>query len=154
MLRRAIVAAALMLVPCAGLAQTPEDSAAIVATALDYIEGYYTGDGERMERALHPDLAKRVVMTNPTTGESMLRDMTAEQLVGATQMGYGKQVPESERRMDVTILDIYENAASVKIMAHEWIDYLHIAKYGEDWVIVNVLWELTPEAKEKMAGGG
>ena len=154
MLRRAIVAVALMLIPCAGLAQTPEDSAAIVATALDYIEGYYTGDGERMERALHPDLAKRIVMTNPTTGESMLRDMTAEQLVGATRMGGGKQVPESERRMDVTILDIYENAASVKIMAHEWIDYLHIARSGEDWVIINVLWELTPEAKEKMAGGG
>jgi hypothetical protein len=135
------------------MAQTAADSSAIVATALDYIEGYYTGDGERMERALHPDLAKRIVMTNPTTGESLLQDMTAEQLVGATRMGYGKQVPESDRRMDVTILDIYENAASVKIMAHEWIDYLHIAKYEGNWVIVNVLWELTPEAKQKMSGG-
>ncbi len=153
MLRRAILAAVLVLTPCVAMAQTAADSSAIVATALDYIEGYYTGDGERMERALHPDLAKRIVMTNPTTGESLLQDMTAEQLVGATRMGYGKQVPESDRRMDVTILDIYENAASVKIMAHEWIDYLHIAKYEGNWVIVNVLWELTPEAKQKMSGG-
>jgi len=29
----------------------------------------------------------------------------------------------------VTILDVYENAASVKILASDWIDYLHIAKF-------------------------
>src|SRR4051812_14973787 len=40
---------------------TAADSAAIKATALDYIEGWYTGDAERMERALHPELAKRIV---------------------------------------------------------------------------------------------
>ena len=32
--------------------------AAIRQTALDYIEGYYEGNAERMERALHPELAK------------------------------------------------------------------------------------------------
>lgn len=36
------------------------DSAAIKQTALDYIEGWYEGNAERMERALHPDLAKRI----------------------------------------------------------------------------------------------
>ena len=33
------------------------DREAIKATALDYIEGWYEGNPERMERALHPDLA-------------------------------------------------------------------------------------------------
>lgn len=37
------------------------DKAAITQTALDYLEGWYAGDGERMERALHPELAKRIV---------------------------------------------------------------------------------------------
>lgn len=40
------------------------DSAAIRATALDYIDGWYTGDAARMERALHPELVKRIVMTD------------------------------------------------------------------------------------------
>jgi len=44
------------------LSETDRD--AIKATALDYIEGWYEGNPERMERALHPDLAKRIVMTN------------------------------------------------------------------------------------------
>ena len=32
---------------------------AIRATVSDYIEGWFDGDAERMERALHPELAKR-----------------------------------------------------------------------------------------------
>ncbi len=33
-----------------------DDNAAIKQTALDYIEGWYEGNAERMQRALHPDL--------------------------------------------------------------------------------------------------
>lgn len=40
---------------------TAADSTAIVAPALDYLEGWYEGDGDHMDRALHSDLAKRVV---------------------------------------------------------------------------------------------
>ena len=42
----------------------------------------------------------------------------------------------------LTILDIFENAASVKVIARDWIDYLHVGKYNGEWRIVNVLWEL------------
>ena len=44
------------------------DLAAIKQTALDYIEGWYEGSAERMERALHPELAKRIVITDPKSG--------------------------------------------------------------------------------------
>jgi hypothetical protein len=45
--------------------------------ALDYIEGWYTGDAARMERALHPDLAKRIVESDARNGGSVLGHMTA-----------------------------------------------------------------------------
>jgi hypothetical protein len=48
-----------LLVSRAG-AQSPADAAAIKQTALDYIEGWYEGNAERMERSLHPELAKRI----------------------------------------------------------------------------------------------
>ncbi len=121
-------------------AQSASDSAAIRTTALDYIDGWYTGDADRMERALHPDLAKRIVWRQD--GQEQLNSMTAEQLVQGTRMGAGTRTPEHDRQMDVTILDIFRSAASVKVVAHQWIDYLHIAKYAGRWVIVNVLWEL------------
>lgn len=129
-------------------AQAAADSSAVVATALDYIEGWYTGDADRMTRAVHPQLAKRIVHTRDD--ESMLQDMGAEQLIDGTRQGYGTQTPETERRKEVTILDMYENAASVKVMARDWVDYLHLAQWNGDWKIVNVLWELTPEARQRM----
>ena len=143
-----IIFTILMLCVWENKAQTnvsDEDKAAITATALDYIEGWYAGDAERMERALHPDLAKRIVMTRD--GRSMLQQMSAMGLVQGTKRGGGKQTPPDKQQKDVTILDVFENAASVKIVASDWIDYLHIAKFNGRWVIVNVLWELKPKGK-------
>lgn len=142
-MRTVVVALALMaFVMPAGhaAAQTAADSAAIRAAALDYIEGWYAGDAARMERALHPRLAKRIVRRTDST--VTLGDMTAEQLVAATKAGYGTRTPPAEQQKDVTILDIFRNAAVVKIVARDWVDYLQIAKWESDWRIVNVLWEL------------
>jgi len=124
-------------------AQSAADSSGIRQAALDYIEGYYEGDGARMERALHPELAKRIVRTNEQ-GRSQLGQMSAMSLVLGTRAGGGKDIPAANRRKDVRILDIYQNAASAKIDASDWVDYLHLAKWNGRWVIVNVLWELHP----------
>jgi len=122
------------------------DKAAITATALDYIEGWYEGDAERMERALHPDLAKRIVNTN-AEGRSSLGQMSAMSLVQGVKRGGGKSTPKEKQQKDVTILDVFGNTASVKVVASDWVDYLHIAKSNGRWVIVNVLWELKPKPK-------
>lgn len=150
--RLALLLVLLPVLPGALQAQSAADSAAITQTALDYIEGWYEGNAERMERALHPELAKRMVSTDPASGASRLNHMTAEQLIAGTRAGYGTQTPEAERRRDVTILDIYENVACVKVVAKDWVDYLHVVKFDNRWVIINVLWELTPEAKQQMGG--
>ena len=125
-------------------AQSSTDAAAIKATALDYIEGWYEGNAERMEKALHPELAKRIVRTNQQ-GNSRLDQMSAMSLVQGTRGGFGKNTPKEKQQKDVTILDVFENAASVKVVATDWVDYLHMAKFGGRWVIVNVLWELKPK---------
>jgi hypothetical protein len=122
------------------------DRAAIEKAALDYIEGWYEGNAERMEKSLHPDLAKRIVRNDPKTGQSRLDQMSAMGLVQGTRRGFGKRIPVDKQQKDVTILDVFGNAASVKIVATDWIDYLHVAKFNGKWVIVNVLWELKQEA--------
>lgn len=135
----------LAVIPFVSLrAQSAGDSSGIRQAALDYIEGYYEGDGARMERALHPELAKRIVRTNEQ-GRSQLGQMSAMSLVLGTRAGGGKDIPVADRRKDVTIFDIYQNAASAKIYASGWVDYLHLAKWNGRWVIVNVLWELHPK---------
>ena len=123
--------------------QSAADSAGIRQAALDYIEGYYEGNAERMARAVHPELAKRIVNVDER-GRYRLGQMSAMTLVEGTRAGGGKDTPQAERRKDVRILDIYQNAASAKIDASYWVDYLHLAKWNGRWVIVNVLWEMHP----------
>ena len=139
----AVAIAAALLSPAR--AQTSEDTAAIKATALDYIEGWYEGNAERMERALHPKLVKRIFEKN-RAGELALDEMTAAQLVERTRRGGGKKTPSEKQQKDVTVLDVFQNAASVKVVASDWIDYMQMAKVDGRWVIVNVLWEMKPKA--------
>lgn len=133
--------------PAVSHAQAAADSSAIRATALDYVEGWYEGDPERMSRALHPELVKRIVVSDTATRRSVLQNMGASALVNGARHGWGKETPGERRQKDVTILDVFGNAASVKAVMADWIDYIQMAKVDGRWVIVNVLWERKPDAK-------
>ena len=137
----AIFFAAFFLTGGASAQVSDADRDAIKQTALDYIEGWYEGNPDRMERPLSADLAKRIVITNDQ-GRSTLQQMTAMGLVQNVKRGGGKNTPKERQQKDVTILDVFQNAACVKIVASDWIDYLQMAKFNGRWVIVNVLWEL------------
>ena len=137
----------LAVAPTALSAQTSQDSAGIRGAALDYIEGWYSGNGDRMAKALHPELAKRIMFTD-TLGNYWIRDMGATELIRGTRTGGGTRTPAADRRTDVQVLDIFQNAASARIDAGGWIDYLHLVRWQERWVILNVLWEIRkPPAK-------
>ncbi len=125
-------------------AQSAADSAGIRRAALDYVEGWYEGNGDRMERAVHPELAKRIVITD-SLGRSRLDQMGPSRLVYGTRSGGGKKTPAAERQKDVVILDIFENAASARATMSGWVDYMQLAKWNGEWKIVNVLWELKPK---------
>ena len=128
-------------------AQTDADKEAIKAAALDYMEGWYEGNAERMERSLHPELSKRM-FSKDSKGRSVFNHMGAMRLVQATRSGFGKETPKDKQRKDVAILDVFENVASVRADMSDWIDYMQMAKVDGKWVIVNVLWELRPKKKE------
>ena len=125
-------------------AQSTPDAELIKQTALDYIEGFYEGNAERMERSLHPELAKRIVQKDQR-GRSTLGQMGAMRLVQLTRLHDPSDViPKEKQQKDVTVLDIFGNAASAKVIASGWVDYMHLAKWNGRWVIVNVLWEMKP----------
>jgi hypothetical protein len=129
----------LLFAPSAA-AQSSADSSALRQVALDYIEGWYTADAERMERALHPALRKRMVYTHPKTGADSLDRQTARTLIQDTDRS--TPTPKSQRRAEVTILDVYKDIATVRVDAQRFVDHLQVAKWRGDWKIVNVLWEL------------
>jgi hypothetical protein len=111
------------------------ERAAIVATALDYFEGWFDGDAGRVRRALHPALAKR----GPE-----LRTVTMDQMVAWTAEGEGKaEDPGPGRRIDVEVVDLYGDIASAVVHSDVYREYLHLVRTDGGWKIVNALWRLT-----------
>jgi hypothetical protein len=123
--------------------QTSTDEAAVVAAALDYFEGWFEGDTARMDRALHPGLAKRSLsQVDPDSTE--LRSLTKERMVELTAAGGGKdESPDGGLRIDVEVVDLYGNVASVVVRSAVYREYLHLLRTDEGWKIVNALWHFT-----------
>jgi hypothetical protein len=115
------------------------DEAAVVAVALDYFEGWFDGDVERMDRALHRDLVKR------SPGEQQgatLGITTKERMLELTAAGEGAE-DGADRRLDVEIEDVYGDVASVTVRSAVYHEYLHLVRTRDGWKIANALWRPT-----------
>jgi hypothetical protein len=123
----------------------PEEEQAIKKTALDYIEGAFSGDAARMERAIHPELNKVIPVKLPQTGKTILDKMGATLLIEGTRAKMGL-LPEEKRKITVVVLDIMEEIAMVKVLSAMYYDYLQMAKVDGQWKIINVLWVMNPDA--------
>ncbi len=129
-------------------AASPADLAAIEATCFDYVDGQLEGDPDRVKRALHPDLAKRRV-TGDTPDERLgLQRMSREELVDLTKRGALK-TPRAEWNRSCKILDVAGNVAAVRVETPWFVDYFHMGKYGERWIIVNAMWHMKPREPAK-----
>ncbi|REJ78773.1 MAG: nuclear transport factor 2 family protein [Acidobacteria bacterium] len=141
--RTTIAVAIVLMFAAAVSAQQNSPEQEITNTVLNYAEGWYEGDAGRMEKSLHPELAKRRIDTN-AEGRSRMDEMSSLRLVQVTRPGYGKNTPKAEQMKTVKILDIYGDMATVRLEMRDWIDYMHLAKTDGQWKIVNVLWDRKP----------
>lgn len=127
--------------------QSKEDSLAIKKATLDYIEGWATGNIERIQTAVSPELSKRRVAA---AGELVfVQDMSRSLLcVSALSNTQGVRMPDLTPGVDlkpvVRILDIDGINASVKTWnaKYGFFDYIHLSKAGGSWKIINVLWDM------------
>lgn len=132
----------LLLISNTILGQTRQDSLEIRQAALDYIESQHKPDPLQMERALHPRMVKRTFWKDKATGKDYVRETTTESMIllAESYNKNGDKFPTSPKK-EVVLLDVSERTASVKLIADEWIDYMHIVKINGTWKIINVLWE-------------
>lgn len=127
------------------IAQTTDVERAIVATALDYYEGWFDGEPARMERALHPDLVKRSLAEDGMSVETI----SAREMVEATAKGIGltRDPGKQARDIQIQVDHVYEDIATVTVTSAIYVDYLQLARTRDGWKIVNVLWDRVVQAR-------
>lgn len=132
----------LTLVALPARAETdPATIKAIEATAYDYVDGQLEGDAARVARSLHPDLAKRAVRASPDKDEVLaLRRMSKDELVELTRQGVLK-TPKEQWDRSVRVLDVTGTVAVVRVETPWFVDYFHMGRFGDRWVIVNAMWQ-------------
>ena len=138
---------ALVLATAAAASPPPPPDAATVAaieaTCFDYVDGQLEANPERVARALHPDLAKRMVIGDTPDERLGLRRMGKEELVALTRQGVLK-TPRAQWNRSCRVLDVTGNAAAVRVETPWFVDYFHMGRFGERWIIVNALWYSKP----------
>jgi hypothetical protein len=67
-------------------------------------------------------------------------------MVEYTRAGGGSAEIEQKGEVVVTLVALTGGIANVIATSARYVDYLHLAKWNDRWVIVNVLWGLrTPD---------
>jgi peroxiredoxin len=115
------------------------DNAAIKQAALDYADGFYSGDVARMERAILPDLNKAYPATLPQSANVVLNYSTYSALIELTRARVGL-LEEDKRKLSVAVLNIKDDIANAKVLSAKFNDYLQLVKIDGQWKIINVLW--------------
>jgi hypothetical protein len=105
------------------------------------MDAYYTADPALMQRSLHPDFHKRTLRT--INGQTQITEDTVQSMMEGVSLGSGKDIPRDQRVRNIQVLDVYRDAASVKVVTGRWIDYMHLSKLNGEWRVLDVVLQYT-----------
>ena len=117
----------------------PDDAEAIRQCLLDYFEGWFEGDAARMDRALHPGLAKHAVGQGPSRADEL--DLTTKaDMVEATAWGVGRMRDVPDRAIRIDVVAVSDNMASAVVHSAVYVEFALLARTNEGWRITGALW--------------
>jgi hypothetical protein len=117
----------------------PQDAEAITACILDYFEGWFDGDATRMDRALHPGLAKHAIGQDAARSGT-LDVTTKDEMVAATRDGRGRLRDVADRAIRIEIASVSGDIANVVVHSAVYVEYVLLARTGGSWRITSALW--------------
>lgn len=115
------------------------DAAAIRACLLDYFDGWFDGDPERMDRALHPGLAKHAIGQDGARSDA-LESITKDEMVEATRRGLGRGRDLPDRAIRIDIASVSGDIASAVVHSAVYVEYALLARTSDGWKITSTLW--------------
>lgn len=141
-----LVAFVIFAMPVFTNAQTQNDREAVRQAVLDYVDAIYNVEPEKIERSVHPELAKRGFYRRDEASEYSEGKMAFERLIDVAKNWNKNRKDLSKAKKEIIIYEVLDQTASVKLIADWGIDYMHLAKYKGKWMIVNVMWQSHPKA--------
>ena len=124
-------------------AQAPADREAVRNAALDYVEGVYNVQPERIKRSVHPSLVKRGFFKRSAEAPYVEGNMSFDQLVNLAAT-WNKEGKRDTSIKQVAVLEVLDQTAVAKVTASWGIDYMLLAKYDGKWLIQQILWQSPP----------
>jgi Putative lumazine-binding len=118
-----------------------DDEDAVRSAVMDYVAGWFDGDQDRMQRALHPELVKRCRGIEGDDPDA-LETLSAREMIDATADGVGRGEDAPDRQIEIRIDYLGGGIASVQCFCHRYVDLLHLIDMPDGWKIVNAAWRL------------
>lgn len=106
----------------------------IRATVMDYVEGIYDRDADRMARSLHPDVRRHVQVAD----ENATSTLDRQELIALAGSLCDVQMPRRGPKR-VLLYELRDNVAAVKLTAAWGVDLLHLSKEDGRWRIVGIV---------------
>ncbi|MCB1023020.1 MAG: nuclear transport factor 2 family protein [Acidobacteria bacterium] len=136
---------AILLLCLAGysFAETKTDTEEVEKASLNYIEGFYEGNGEKLRACLIPSMLKYGFWKKQGS-ESFEPEGTMsfeEALKFAANVKEKKSYPKADAPKKVEVLEVSDKIAISKVTAWWGVDYLMLAKNDGKWMIRQILWE-------------
>ncbi|GGH38782.1 nuclear transport factor 2 family protein [Mangrovimonas yunxiaonensis] len=119
-----------------------KDSTEIKRLSLGYLVALQDLKPNLMNEVLNDSLNKVTIGWDRTTKKEYARATTKAQMIeyAATWNKSNTKFPFNPSNT-ITILDIYNRIATVKLVSDNWVEYLHLIKQDGTWSIVNLLWQ-------------
>src|SRR5215469_305732 len=108
------------------------NASAVRATVTNYIEGYFTGDAQRMEQTLHTHYLKHVIHA-----DTQMDEIIGRQVMKNVRREGKPDLPAASKTEKVTVLDIAGDIASAKLVTPGWTDYMTLSKVNGEWKILS-----------------
>ena len=140
----AALAAAFAMAAPAAQAQSHGERAAVERAGMDYLDGFYEGDADKIRRSVHPDVTKVGFMSrggSPYRSSPMSFTQMIEYADGVKASG---EHPPADAPKAVHLLEMMDQTAAIRVDAWWGSDYMHLAKYDGEWKIIHVLWQTPP----------
>ncbi len=122
-----------------------DDTEAVHAAVVDYVEALYSVEPERIARSVSTDLVKFGWFKS--NGAYVPAPMTYEQLVrlsGSWNRDNRQNITDETVR-DIVVYDVLDKTAVAKLTAQWGIDYFQLEKIDGTWKIRHILWQSHPD---------